>query len=99
MSHLVRCYKCNKCGFVNQAEPSNANCSAWFGCDFEKGKFSTVDVPLQAIRKEEKQKEDKENQDGAFALLWIGHAIVVGLSKGAAKGFLALLFGPFMWFF
>ena len=96
MSHIIKCFKCNKCGHVNQAEPSNEDCSAWFGCDFEKGKFEVIEVPIQTIRKEEKKKSDQEVLGG----LWFLHAIIVGFAKGSfLKGIGALFIGPFMWFF
>jgi hypothetical protein len=96
MSHLVKCYKCQKCGHVNQQEPSNADCGAWFGCDFEKGKYEVIEVPVQKIRKDEKNKSDEE----IFGGLWVIHAIIVGIVKSSfMKGVGALFIGPFMWFF
>lgn len=94
--HLVNCYKCPKCGHTNQSEPSNADCNAWFGCDFEKGKYEVIKVPVQTIRKEEKNKADEEG----CLTLWVIHAIIVGfVKKSFVKGLAALLIGPFMWFF
>lgn len=100
MNHTVDCYKCAKCGHINQSEPTNKDCNAWFGCDFEKGKYEIVRVPLQTIRKNEKVAEDKQASEAGCAVLWLLHAVILGFAKKSVlKGLLALLFGPFMWFF
>lgn len=95
MSHMVKCYRCTKCGHKNANEPSKGDCSAWFGCGFKKGEYEIVDISIQEVREEENA---EANAQGGL-VLWVIHAVIVGFSKGAAKGFLALIFGPLMWFF
>jgi hypothetical protein len=49
--------------------------------------------------KSEKEIED-DNNNAAWGLLWLGHAILLGfVKKSFWYGFAALFFGPFVWLF
>lgn len=98
-AHLVDAFKCSKCGFLNEREPSNGSCSALMGCGFEKGNYEKVQVALQTIRSMEHQKAESEASNAAWAVIWLGHAAIVFLKKGAGYGFGSLLFGPLVWLF